>query len=78
MNKPIKDLSDLKLWLVTGEIEKQLYMSSRSERLSEIRLVAAGSEAEAAEKFSEHFESLSSEYAVHYTVTVKCVSGVIT
>ena len=54
------------LFLVTGTVVYTEYYESGSKETIEIRIVEADSENEAEEKFSDHFESKSSEYSHYY------------
>jgi hypothetical protein len=59
----------ISLFLVTGAIEVSRYMSdSKPVRSAEMRLVRAENATAAGIKFSEHFEAMSSDYSVSYSV----------
>lgn len=56
------------LYLVTGLVKIQAYMQDDYSTEEEIRLVEASDEGQAEYKFTQHFESMTSGYAVYYSV----------
>jgi hypothetical protein len=56
-------------YLVTGTVEIKEYESSRKPKIEHAtRLVIAESERQARDKFENHFNAMTSEYSVYYTV----------
>jgi hypothetical protein len=58
------------LFLVKGEVVKRGYMSNRDESEIVMHPVEADSREEASEIFGEHYKSMSSPYAVSYSVYI--------
>lgn len=58
-----------KLFLVTGTVYKTWYMEENPKKTDEISIVWADSADEARSKFEQHFDSLTQEYTVYYSVS---------
>ncbi len=56
------------LYLVTGLVKIQEYMQDDYSTEEETRLVEAGDVGQAEYKFTQYFESMTSDYAVYYSV----------
>lgn len=63
------------LYLVTGDIRVNQYMSPNCRLSRTTRLVEADSAKEAEEKFRRHYESLSQPYRLAYSVDDITVDG---
>lgn len=65
------------LFLVEGVVESSVYMGTETNYNRRWRLVEAQDEIAAVEKFTHHFRSMTSEYAIYYDVGEVAAHGII-
>lgn len=68
----------MSLYLVKGTVQIGKYGTRNYEQHEEVRLVEANSAGEAHAKFEKHFEGMTNEYCVYYTVLGTEAHAIIT